>query len=177
MGFQWLGSSILSKFRRRSDLTSSKPDAGQPDALVPKHEPQDELSRRAVLEPLERRQLLSADLTPILGSIATPGESDRYSITITDPNTVYFDSQTDSGNLRWSLTGPGQNVADRPLSSTDGISVSNPPILDLVAGEYTLTVDGAADATGSYQFRLLDLGNATGITPGVSVSGTLDPGA
>src|SRR5262245_23079022 len=122
MGFQWLGSFILSKFRRGGDAAPSRGDGDRPESLLPKCQPQDDVARRVVLEPLERRQLLSADLTPILGAIATPGETDRYSITITDPKTVYFDSQTNNGNLRWSLTGPGQNVADRPLSSTDGIN-------------------------------------------------------
>jgi hypothetical protein len=30
------------------------------------------------------------------------------------------------------------------------------PILNLVAGDYTLVVDGTGDHTGSYAFRLLD---------------------
>ena len=50
------------------------------------------------------------------------------------------------------------------------------PVLNLIAGNYTLMVDGTVDHTGSYSFRLSDLASATPITPGTPVSGTLNPG-
>src|SRR5947207_8324215 len=39
----------------------------------------------------------------------------------------------------------------------------------------TLFRSGVGDATGAYQFRLLDLASATALTPGTPVNGTLDP--
>ena len=48
-------------------------------------------------------------------------------------------------------------------------------MLDLPAGDYTLTVDGKVDATGDYQFILWSLAQATALTPGTPVSGSLSP--
>ena len=44
-----------------------------------------------------------------------------------------------------------------------------------MAGQYTLIVDANGDTTPSFAFRLLDLSNATTITPGTAVSGSLTP--
>ncbi|HNC69960.1 MAG TPA: LamG domain-containing protein, partial [Pseudomonadales bacterium] len=46
--------------------------------------------------------------------------------------------------------------------------------LRLVAGHYTLTVDGVGDAQGDFAFRLLDLAGAAAFTPGTEVAGRLD---
>jgi large repetitive protein len=48
-------------------------------------------------------------------------------------------------------------------------------LLNLPSGEYTLTINGTRNVTGAYAFRLLDLAQATVITPGTPVSGTLSP--
>ncbi|MGO8657451.1 hypothetical protein ACC771_17800, partial [Rhizobium ruizarguesonis] len=53
---------------------------------------------------------------------------------------------------------------------------SRSALIDLVAGDYTLTVGGSADATGSYAFRLLDLAAADPITSGQPVSANLPTG-
>jgi hypothetical protein len=50
------------------------------------------------------------------------------------------------------------------------------PLLELIAGDYTLTIDAAGDATGSFAFRLLDVADATPITPGTAATGSLSPG-
>ncbi len=110
------------------------------------------------------------------GSIDIPGEMDQFIFTLTRETSLYFDSLTNDYNLSWDLVGPrGEVVADRGFSSSDSYSLSGNPLLELVAGQYELTVDGNADATGSYGFRLLDLGQATMIELGVEVSGTLNP--
>src|SRR5262249_13730309 len=54
---------------------------------------------------------------------------------------------------------------------------SGSPAIDLIAGNYTLTVDASADHSGTYSFRLLDLVAAEAITQGTPLSGTLDPGS
>jgi hypothetical protein len=135
-------------------------------------------SRRLFFETLEPRVLLSADVLPISGSIAVPGETDRYAFTLTKETQLLFDSQTNSSQLSWSLDGPrGNVVSSRSFSSSDPVDVFNGVApLDLVSGSYTLSVQGLVDATGNYQFRLLDLADASAITPGTPVSGTLNPG-
>ncbi|MGO7396243.1 hypothetical protein ACC684_39765, partial [Rhizobium ruizarguesonis] len=50
------------------------------------------------------------------------------------------------------------------------------PVLELLAGSYTLIVDADYDATGSYAFRLLDLAAANPIIRGEPVPGTLASG-
>ena len=48
-------------------------------------------------------------------------------------------------------------------------------MLSLPAGAYTLTVSASGQTTGAYSFRLLDLSQATALTPGTPVSGTFSP--
>ncbi len=68
-------------------------------------------------------------------------------------------------------------VSNRSLASSDGGQFgSGNLLLALVAGDYTLIVDGSGDGTASYSFRLLDLSTATTITPGTPVSTNLTPG-
>ncbi|MDH4349648.1 MAG: hypothetical protein OEW56_00680, partial [Gemmatimonadota bacterium] len=115
---------------------------------------------------------------PVSGSIAHAGQVDRYSFTLGEAAQLYFDSLTPNSSLYWSLTGPrGEEVYNRSFAYSDSNVLSGNPILDLLAGDYTLTVDGLQDATGAYAFRLLDVqAEAVGLTPGTVVSGTLDPG-
>jgi hypothetical protein len=135
------------------------------------------VSRRLLFETLEPRVLLSADLNPIQGSIAVPGQVEQYTFTLTQEKQILFDSETNNGQLNWSLNGPGKNVvASHSFTSSDPVDNSNVAPFDLAAGTYTLSVQGVADATGTYQFRLLDLANAPAIIPGTPVTGTLNPG-
>jgi hypothetical protein len=53
---------------------------------------------------------------------------------------------------------------------------SSDPVLNLIAGNYTLAVYSNTDHTGSYSFRLSDMASATPISPGTAVSGSLNPG-
>jgi hypothetical protein len=137
------------------------------------------VSRRLFFETLEPRVLLSADLSPIVGSIDVPGETDQYAFSLAQKATIYFDSQTPNAGLTWSLTGPdGAKVTDRSLASSDSTGAgANSPVLGLVSGDYTLSVSGIGDVTGAYKFRLMDLANATPIQSGVPISGQLDPGS
>ena len=104
------------------------------------------------------------------------GETDAFTVKITEPGKYYFDSLTDNTSLNWQLNGPGgQIVTPRAFGSSDGRDFGGANVLDLQVGEYTLTVDGAGDATGAYAFRLLDLADATPFEPGDDISGT-NPG-
>ncbi|NET39337.1 MAG: RHS repeat protein, partial [Cyanothece sp. SIO1E1] len=108
------------------------------------------------------------------GFIAQPGEQDRYNFSLSEDTTLYFDSLTNTRDIRWTLEGPAGVVVDqRPFDLSDRFSV-NDPQLHLVAGDYTLTIDAIGDVTGDYQFRLLDLAEAQTITPGIVVNDGLD---
>jgi hypothetical protein len=92
------------------------------------------VSRRLFFETLEPRLLLSADLIPIQGSIAVPGETDHRAFTLTEDAHVLLDSQT-SGQLNWTLDGPHGNVISSQsaaASNVAGKATSSP--LDLVSG-------------------------------------------
>src|SRR5262249_56366487 len=88
----------------------------------------------------------------------------------------YFDALTNNANLNWTLAGPtGTVVSARPFTSSDGFNFSSTPALNLVAGDYVLTIAGQGTTTGAYSFRLWDLAQATALTPGTPVSSDLSP--
>ena len=135
---------------------------------------------RLTCEVLEPRILLDATpsipVTRIDGSIDVAGETDRYGFTLNESVRVVFDSLTDDASIRWSLEGPrGAVVSDRGFNASDSYERSGEVALDLGAGDYTLSVDGVADRTGAYSFRLIDIAQAQELTPGTTVSGQLDP--
>jgi hypothetical protein len=107
-------------------------------------------------------------------AIDEPGEVDNYTFTLAATTSVYFDSLTNNSTIFWSLTGPAGAVSgSRSFTNSDSIDGSG--TLNLMAGTYTLTVDGSTDAVGAYSFRLLNLAAATPVTPGVAFSGALNP--
>ncbi len=109
------------------------------------------------------------------GQIDPPGERDVFTISLGGVARLYFDSLTNRSDLNWSLDGPGGVVVNaRAFHQSDGASVSS-PVLSLVAGDYTLTVDGSGAATGPYEFRLLDLSAATALTLDAPTVGSLNP--
>ena len=113
------------------------------------------------------------------GDIDHPGQRDLYTFTLASDTLVTFDALTDNATLRWTLTGPfGDVVSDRSFNSTDSGNRSN-AVMDLIAGDYTLTVQGAGDTTGLYDFKLLDFTPGTPdivtVTPGTPVSGSVTP--
>ena len=127
--------------------------------------------RNPVFEALEQRMLMSADVS---GSIDIPGETDRYVFTLDRDKTLVFDSRSDS-TIFWSLNGPrGAEVTSRQLRFSDAQNAN--PVLNLIAGDYELTVDASGDQTGDYRFVLLDASDATAITPGAPLAVTLSPG-
>src|SRR5262249_1433759 len=88
------------------------------------------------------------------GAITQSGQQNFYTFSLSNPSQLYFDSLTNDSSFNWTLTGPrGTEVTSRSFTGSDGSSVSS-PVLSLIAGDYTLTVAGNADHTGSYSFRL-----------------------
>jgi hypothetical protein len=111
------------------------------------------------------------------GAITQAGQQNLYTFTLANASQLYFDSLTNDGSLNWTLSGPrGTEVTSRNFTATDSFNFSSDPVLNLIAGNYTLTVSGNADHTASYSFRLANLASASAITPGTVVSDTLNPG-
>ena len=85
----------------------------------------------------------------ISGTIATTLQQDRYTFSLASDARLSFDSRTNSSGVGWSLNGPtGMTVTSRQFSQSDGISVfAVNAVLDLVAGDYVLTVAGQSGGT------------------------------
>src|SRR3546814_6753024 len=98
--------------------------------------------------------------------MAHGGESDRYSFTLDERTRLLFDSFTQTSGINWTLSGPdGTVVSSRRFDQSDGLGLGANPVLDLSAGNWTLTIDGAGDAAEAYAFRLLDMGEAEELAP------------
>ena len=137
------------------------------------------LSRRFEFETLEPRVLMSADLLPVHGSLDVPGQTAKYSFSVTGPaaHDIYFDSQTANGNINWTLDGPrGTEVAARPFNGADAANLGGRAAISLIPGDYTLSVSANGATTGAYDFHLLDLANAAPVSVGQQVDGQLSPG-
>jgi len=107
----------------------------------------------------------------ITGTLAA-NTTDSYVFTLANSTSIIFDPLTNSANLNVSLIGPsGVVVNQRQITTTGGIYSFGPFVLP--AGSYQLNVEG--NITNSYQFRVLDLANATALTPGIVVTNTLNP--
>ncbi len=131
-----------------------------------------------IFESFEPRLLLSGETVAprIDGSLDVPGETDRYGFTLENNVRVVFDALTDNSNMRWSLEGPrGAVVNTRSFTASDSYDKSGDVAFDLAAGDYTLSVDGVADTTGAYAFRLIDIAQAEELQIGTRVDATLDP--
>ena len=101
-------------------------------------------------------------------SLDAVAERHEYTFDLGQQAFLWMDSQSAAAGVQWSLRGPaGTYVDQRAFSSGD-------QLLDLHAGSYVLTVDGAGDAAGSYAFRLVDPATiASALTAGVQQSGTI----
>ncbi|TXT25308.1 MAG: hypothetical protein FD134_1119, partial [Gallionellaceae bacterium] len=160
---------LLSAFKNGAGVCA-RPDTTK--AAPHKAPPQ----RALQFESLEQRVLLAGDALLVSGAIDVPGETDSYSFNLTQDRQVYLDSLSDV-NFTWSLSGPrGAVVTNRSLQGSDSNDMAGNPVMNLVAGEYQVTVDAPADATGAYRFQLVDLTTATAITPGIPAAGALSPG-
>src|SRR5205085_11271324 len=130
-----------------------------------------------VLQPRRNELTAPVSVTPLRlgaeasGAIAAACERNAYIFTLTLSLHDALPILTNAGNLTWTLAGPaGTAVSDRAFNASNSDTM-----LDLVAGDYTLTTDGTVDATGAYSFLLSDLESAAPISPGTMVSGALDP--
>jgi hypothetical protein len=114
--------------------------------------------------------------TTVSNAISVAGEQDRYILTLAQASLLYFDALTNNGNLNWTLVGPaGTAVNALGFTTSDSGSASGPSAINVAAGTYVLTVAASGTNTGDYSFRLSDLSQASPLTPGSPVSGSLDP--
>ncbi|HEU6456217.1 MAG TPA: LamG domain-containing protein, partial [Roseateles sp.] len=110
----------------------------------------------------------------IQGSLANPGQVDRYRFTLTQPTTLVVDSLGNSyGQVTWSLSGASGVIDSANLSQTDANDGFH--LVQLQPGDYTLTLDAYGATTSPYALRLLDLATATPVALGSVVSGALNP--
>ncbi len=132
-------------------------------------------TERVLLEALEPRILLSADINPaaltLAGELTKPGEQKVYEFNVDQQTTVILDSLTNNSQLSWSLSGPIGSVANNNFAST---GAQQP--LQLMAGKYRLTIDGNGDAIGQYGLRVIDAAAAVDLVPGQDTSGELTRG-
>ena len=99
----------------------------------------------------------------------------EYRFSVAEPTPVYFDALSASTSIDWSLTGPrGVVVSARTLAYSDSY-LSTTPRIDLVPGDYTLTLTGRSSEAEFFSFRILDLREGMVLTPGVLTRGTLAP--
>lgn len=113
--------------------------------------------------------------TTVAGNIVYSGQRSIHTFTLDAEKKLYFDSLTNNANINWTLVGPQGTVASRNFTNADASSLGGSATYDLVAGDYQLIVTAPSGQTPSYSFRLLDVAQATGVTPGTSISGTLSP--
>ncbi|TAK56497.1 MAG: hypothetical protein EPO25_00385, partial [Gammaproteobacteria bacterium] len=115
--------------------------------------------------------------TTVSSTIDQPGQRHIYEFTLAAPDVLLFDSLTYDNSLRWILAdSAGTIVAERLFGASDSAGWTANPLLDLPAGDYTLTVDADGAYTGGYAFRLLDRSAATTIAFGATVNATLPTG-
>jgi hypothetical protein len=113
----------------------------------------------------------------VSGALTQAGQQNFYTFTLANASQLYFDALTNDGSFTWSLSGPrGAEISLRSFTGSDAGNFGTTPVIALAAGNYTLSIAGSNQHTGSYSFRLLDLAAATPITPGATVTGSLgDP--
>jgi hypothetical protein len=93
----------------------------------------------------------------IIDSLAQPGNVREYRFRTTQPTTVWLDSQTNSADVVWDLTGPlGSLRSGIALNQATELASASAIALD-APGEYVLRVYSQTSASASYTFQLLDL--------------------
>jgi RHS repeat-associated protein len=99
-------------------------------------------------------------------------ESDFYSFTGTPGQNLYFDSLVaDSSNIVFNLFGPNNNSLFFINSNQN-----QGPLTLTEAGTYYLVPNNNGEAAADYNFRLLDLADATALELDTTITDSLDPG-
>ncbi|MBD2468818.1 Ig-like domain-containing protein [Nostoc sp. FACHB-145] len=132
-------------------------------------------------------QLRTSDLTlgqKVNGNIAVRGQKDTDTFTGSAGQKYFFDAlNTTNPNLTVQLFTPnGRELYSGPIKNDRG-SDSYSNVYGTYygfelpeAGTYRLVIDGNADATGSYSFRLSAMADAPTLVMSTPTAGSLDPG-
>jgi len=113
--------------------------------------------------------------TTINGDLNTASQVDEFTFAVTQRGTYYFDSLTNNGTIRWSLSGPtGTVISNRTLTSTDAHNQTNVG-LDLIPGNYQIAIEASSGTPGTYGFRFQNLESAAPITFGTPFGEDLTP--
>ncbi|MEC4811705.1 MAG: Ig-like domain-containing protein [Scytonema sp. PMC 1069.18] len=114
------------------------------------------------------------------GNISEPGENDTYTFSGTVGQQLYFDAlNTNDPNFTVRLYTPsGRELYSGPLQNDRGPdTITNkygvfPGFTLTETGTYRLVIDANGDATGNYNFQLLNKADATVINLDTDISGT-----
>ncbi|MDJ0660865.1 MAG: Ig-like domain-containing protein [Crocosphaera sp.] len=106
------------------------------------------------------------------GTISEVDEQDVYLLEATAGQRVYFDGLDNTFDFDVRLISP----SGQTISSFFNTSSDRDPLILLETGAYQVIVEGFGNNTGDYSFRVFDVANATALTLGETVAGTLDPG-
>jgi hypothetical protein len=114
----------------------------------------------------------------VQGFLDGPGQVNTYTFTLAEPTAVFFDGRLDSNGqyFEWTLEGAGgiEGQGNVAQDSGDG----SDPLIHLAAGSYTLRISAQGDASGWYNFNLMDVLHdpAALLAPGVPVQPFVYPG-
>lgn len=140
--------------------------------FVPYHENSSEqnLSFNFITPTFTTQPLILGQLTP--GSISK-GDQNTYTFNGIPGEQLFFDSVQGTSQIQTRLYDPrGKEVFSESLQSDS--SPENRGLVLNMNGEYRLVVDGYDEATGPYQFRLLNKSQAVIVPIGSAISGTFD---
>ncbi|GHT92434.1 hypothetical protein AGMMS49545_09980 [Betaproteobacteria bacterium] len=91
-----------------------------------------------------------------------PGQENRYTFTVDEATTLFFEGLTPGNDLRWELSGQNGIVRSNSYFNVDGASIRLAG-----AGTYVLRVSSESHVSTDFQFRLLNLS----ALPTVSLAG------
>lgn len=115
----------------------------------------------------------------VAGTLPSGDATKVYRFTLGSGKQIVMDTQSNSSSVRWSLVGPrGNEISLQPLYDIEASYRYS--VLNLVAGDYALTLKGALlsswyDGSGAYAFQLRDTSTFQPLTLGQLVSATRSP--
>jgi hypothetical protein len=116
----------------------------------------------------------------VASKISQAGEQDIYTFTGTAGQRIYYDALTNTTALitaqLFSPSGQIFSAGSQSIFDNIDADLDRRPITLTESGTYKLVLDGSADSTGDYSFRLVDVSTAAILSLNTPTSGTLNPG-
>ncbi len=107
----------------------------------------------------------------VSGELQQPLQLHTFTFRLLQPRVLLVDPLT-NGNVYARLNGPGGQFFDSLVRSIEG--PGTPVLLNLRAGDYSLTFYGSGTERPGYRFRLRDITDAPTLTPGTITQATFD---